>query len=87
MSNSSCLNSCSETLNRCVRCVLGANKRIRWELLSCSDDGDFCRSEFVAPVEGTDLVHYFALVMGPFGVRGYVALRDADAVPGIRNTV
>lgn len=77
-------NSC---LNSCVRGVLAANKPIQWELLSCSDDGGLCRSEFVAPVEGSDLVHYFILMTGSFGVRGYLTLREADDVPGVRNTV
>jgi len=77
----------NDCLNSCVRGVLGTSKHIRWELLSCSDDGDFCRSEFVAPVEGSDLVHYFTLVSGPFGVRGYLTLREANTVPGVRNTV
>ena len=77
----------SSALKSCVRGVLAANKYIRWELLSCSDDGDLWRSQVVHPVKGSDLVHYLALVAGPFGARGYMTVREADVVPGVRNTV
>ncbi len=81
------LDSCSETLMCCVRGVLSTNKYIQWELLSCSDDGDLCRSEFVAPIEGSDLMRYFAVKVGPSGVHGYTTISSADALPGIRKTV
>lgn len=69
------LGCCSNsTLKGHVSSVLARGK---WELLSCFDDGDLCRSEFVAPVTGSDLVHYFVLVAGPFGTRGYMDIREA----------
>lgn len=62
---------CSSELKNCVSSVLRSDKHIKWNLLSASVDGDVCRSEFAAPVEGTDLVHRLSCEITPRRERRY----------------
>ena len=38
---------CNNDLKVCVSSVLALNKREPWKLLSCSEEGGACRSDFV----------------------------------------
>ena len=59
---SSCWNS---ELKREVSSVLRNDEYIKWNFVSASIDGDVCRSEFAAPVEGTDLVRHLSCEVSP----------------------
>lgn len=61
---SSCVNS---ELKRLVSFVLRKNKYINWKLVSYSDNGDRCSSEFVSPIVNSDRNHHLSCEVTPEG--------------------
>ena len=55
---------CSSELKSNVSSVL-RNECDPWSFVSASVDGDICRSEFAAPIEGTDLENHISCKISP----------------------
>lgn len=62
---------CNSELKSDVSSVLRNDEHIKWNFVSASMDGDVCRSEFAAPVEGTDLVRRLFCEITPERERQY----------------
>ena len=61
---SSCANS---ELKSHVSIVLRKNKYIKWNMVSCSDNGDRCSSEFASPIDNSDRKHHLSCEVTPEG--------------------
>lgn len=66
------LSSCTtSSLKSGVSSVLRNDEHVKWNFVSASMDGDVYRSEFTAPVEGTDLVRRLFCEITPERERQY----------------
>lgn len=69
------LSGCDRSeLKSCVSSVLRNDRYIKWDLVSCSVNGDECRAVFSAPVKGCDLVYCLSYAINARGERGYISI-------------
>lgn len=54
--------------------MLSESKYIAWSLVSCSNEGDVCRSEFSAPIENSNMEYHLSYKMNSGGWRGHIRI-------------
>lgn len=65
---------CNNNLKVCVSSVLALNKRESWRLLSCSEEGDVCRADFVCQDEARGSMSHLSYELNEMGQFGYIAV-------------
>lgn len=65
---------CNSELKSCVSSVLGNNKRKPWSLLSCSEEGEVCRADFVCRDEAGGSVSRLSYEFNEKGQFGHITV-------------
>lgn len=64
----------NDALKVCVSSVLALNKRKPWSLLSCSEEGEVCRADFVCRDEARGSVSRLSYELNEKGQFGHITV-------------
>ena len=64
----------NNALKVCVSSALALNKREPWKLLSCSEEGDVCRADFVCRDEARGSVNRLSYGLNEMGRFGHITV-------------
>ena len=75
------LSGCSTSaLRNHVSSVLRDDKYIRWGFVSCSVEGNVCRSEFSSPIENSGRAYHLSCELNQNGEYWYTSIVDSMMV-------